>query len=218
MKRRICILAGLVLLTAATSYAGGRWAFFPLMLPPVLLPVFLSLIATLFVLVPRRGDASIWNRWFVRLPVVVLCWSFLCLPSYLDDGYFEMGRRAHIRSLFTPELIAELRGTVSKMSARKGEFGSVDLSDADLPAEVGGTFWGMPGHASCRFNKEGKLSSVNLTWGSALVAHHGLVISDKEIPFRGTGFHITKQGQDLVYYPKRYYPLYPGSYIFIDEN
>jgi hypothetical protein len=128
MKRRLCILAGLVLLAAVTSYASGRWAFFPLMLPPVLL-------------------------------------------------------------------------------------------DADLPAAVGGTFWGMPGHASCGFNKEGKLDSVNLTWGGALIAHHGLVISEEEIPFRGTGFHFTdERGQDIVNYPERYYPLYPGAYIFIDEN
>lgn len=219
MKRRIIILAGLVLLAAVTSYASGRWAFFPLMLPPVLLPVFLSLIATLFVLVPRKGDASIWNRWFVRLAVVVLCWAFLCWPLSLGDGYFEMGRRAHIRSLFTPELIAELRGAAAKLSARKAEIGGVKLSDADLPAAVGGTGWGMPGHASCGFNKEGRLSSVHLTWGGALISHHGLVISDEEIPFRGTGFHFTdERGQDMVYYTERYYPLYPGSYIFIDEN
>lgn len=218
MKRRLCILAGLVLLAAATAYAGGRWALFPFLLPPELLAVFLSLIATLFVLLPRRGDASIWNRWFVRLPVVVLCWSFLGLPLYLGDGYFEMGRRAHIRSLFTPELIAELRASASKLSARKHLFGSVDLSDVDLPSAVGRTFWGMPGHASCGFSKEGRLSSVTLTWGSGLISHHGLVISEEEIPFRGTGFHMTEHGQDIVYYPERYYPLYPGSYIFLDEN
>jgi len=146
MKFRICILAGLVLLTAFTSYASGRWGFF-LIVPPVLIPAFLSLIASVFVLAPRRGDVSIWNRWFVRIAVLGLCWLFLCLPSYLDDGYLEMGRRAHIRSVFTPELIAELRGAVSKLSAMKGEFGYVELSDADLPPAIGGTAWGMPGRA-----------------------------------------------------------------------
>jgi len=218
MKLRIRNLTGLVLLTAFTSYASGRWAFF-LIVPPVLIPAFLSLIASVFVLVPCRGDASIWNRWFVRIAALILCWFFLCLPLYLGDGYFEMGRRAHIRSLFTPELIAELRDTVSKLSSRKDQYNSVRLSNADLPPAISGTFWGMPGHASCGFNKEGKLSSVNLTWGSALISHHGLVISDKEIPFHGYGYHFTdEQGRDIVDYPERYYPLYPGSYIFIDEN
>jgi hypothetical protein len=93
MKRRICILAGLVLLTAFTSYASGRWGFF-LLVPPVIIPAFLSLIASVCVLVPRRGDASIWNRWFTRTAVLVACWLFLRLPSYMEDGYFEMGRRS----------------------------------------------------------------------------------------------------------------------------
>lgn len=218
MKRRLRILAGLTLLTAFTSYATGRWGYF-LPLPPVLIPAFLSLLAALWVLLPCRDGGSFWKRWLIRLAALAGCWLFLRLPSYMDDGYLEMGSRAHIRSLFTPELIAELRGSVSKLSARKNEFGSVDLSDADLPAAVGGTPWGMPGHASCGFNKEGKLASVHLTWGSALISHHGLVISDEEIPFRGYGYHFTDEhGKDLVFYTEQYYPLYPGSYIFIDEN
>ncbi len=218
MKRRTFILAGLTLLTAFTAYASGRWGFF-FIVPPEFIPAFLTLLAAVGMLLPCRSAVPFWKRWMIRIAALAACWFFLRLPSYWGDGYFEMGRRDHIRSLFTPELIAELRGTASKLSARKDEFGSVDLSDADLPAAVGGTFWGMPGHASCGFNKEGKLSSVHLTWGAALIAHHGLVISDEEIPFRGFGFHFTDEhGQDIVYYPERYYPLYPGSYIFMDEN
>jgi hypothetical protein len=77
----------------------------------------------------------------------------------------------------------------------------------------------MPGHASCGFNEQGKLASVHLTWGSALVSHHGLVITGEEIPFRGFGWHSEDaQGRDVVTYTERYYPLYPGSYILIDEN
>jgi hypothetical protein len=217
MKRRIRILAGLTLLTAFISYASGRWGFF-LPLPPVLIPAFLSLLAAVWVLLPCRDGGPFWKRWLIRLAALAGCWLFLRLPSYMDDGYLEMGRRAHIRSLFTPELITELREAVSKLSARKDERGNVRVTAADLPPAVCATTWGEPGGASCGFNEQDGLQSVTLTWGSALTAHHGFVISDEEIPFHGFGYHITKHGQDIVYYPERYYPLYPGSYIFIDEN
>jgi hypothetical protein len=46
-----------------------------------------------------------------------------------------------------------------------------------------------------------------------------LVITGEEIPFRGFGWHSEDaQGRDVVTYTERYYPLYPGSYILIDEN
>lgn len=218
MKFRICLLAVLVLFTAATAYSSGRWAFF-LIVPPVLIPAFLSLIASVLLLVPRTGDSSFWNHWHTRFGALGLCWLFLMAPSLASDGFFEMGRRAHIRSLFSPELISEVRTAASKLSARKSQSGYVRLSPADLPAAVGSTAWRFPGHASCAFDGAGRLTSVDLTWGGALISHHGLVISDEDIPFHGEGYHSTDdQGRDTVEYPRRYYPLYPGSYILIDDH
>lgn len=218
MKFRICLLAALVLVTAGTAYSSGRWAFF-LYDPPVLIPAFLSLLASLLLLVPRTGDSSFWNRWHTRFGALGLCWLFLMAPSLTGDGFFEMGRRAHIRSLFTPDLIAEVVASASKLSSRKSQFGSVRLAPADLPLAVGSTAWRFPGFASCTFDDAGRLTSVDLTWGSALISHHGLVISDEQIPFHGEGYHFTDdQGRDIVEYPRRYFPLYPGSYILIDEN
>lgn len=215
MKLRICILAGLALLTAFTAYAGGRWAVL-FLIPPVFIPAFLWLLAALWVLLPCRDGGPFWKRWLLRLAALAGCLAFLWLPFFMGDGYYEMGLRAHIRSLFTPELIAELRGTVSKLSARKDEHGYVRLKATDLPPAVCATAWGTPGGASCSFDEKGGLKSVQLTWGSALISHHGLVISDEPIPFRGTGFH--GGDQDMVYYTEWYYPLHPGSYIYIDEN
>jgi len=218
MKFRISLLAVLVLVTAATAYSSGRWAFF-LIVPPVIIPAFLSLVASLLLLVPRTGDSSFWNRWHTRFSALGLCWLFLMAPFLAGDGFFEIGRRAHIRSLFSPELIAELRASASKLSARKSQFGDVSLSPADLPLAVGSTAWRFPGHASCAFDDAGRLTSVYLTWGGALIAHHGLVISDEHIPLNGEGYHFTDdQGKDIVEHPRRYYPLYLGSYILIDDH
>ena len=220
MKFRICLLAVLVLATAATAYSTGRWAFFLPMGPPVLIPGFLSLVASLLLLVPGTGDSSFWNRWHTRLGALGLCWLFVMAPSLAGDGFFEIGRRAHIRSFVSPELIAEIRTSASKLSARiKSPFGDVILSRADLPQAVGSTAWRFPGQASCTFDGAGRLTSVDLIWGGAPIAHHGLVISDEHIPFHGEGYHGTDdQGRDIVEYPRRYYPLYPGSYILIDEH
>lgn len=207
-----------MLVTAATAYSSGRWAF-SLMVPPQAIPAFLSLVASLLLLVPRTGDSSFWNRWHTRFGMLGLCWLFLIAPSLADDGFFKMGRRAHIRSLFSPELIAEVKASASKLSARKSYFGVVSLSPSDLPLAVGSTTWGFPGDASCAFDDAGRLTSVDLTWGGGLIAHHGLVISDKQIPLNGEGFHFTDdQGRDIVEHPQRYYPLYPGSYILIDNH
>lgn len=218
MKRRTCILAGLALLTAFTAYASGRWGLF-LIVPPEFIPAFLTLLAALWVLLPCRTPASLWQRWLIRISALAACWYLLRLPSYWDTGYFELGRQAHIRSTFTPAVIAELRASAAKLAARKNERGWVELSEADLPPAAVSTLWGMPGHAACYFDKQDRLTGVRLIWGSALISHHGLVLSDEEIPFRGYGYHGGgKDGQEEVEYPERYYPLYPGSYIFIDEN
>jgi|GEM_PF-6692765 len=218
MKRRTCILAGLTLLTAFTAYATGRWGII-FLIPLEFIPAFLTLLAAVWVLLPCRTPASLWQRWLIRIAALAACWYFLRLPSYWDTGYFELGRQAHIRSTFTPAVIAELRASAAKLAARQGKIGGVELSEADLPPAVGGTLWGMPGHAACHFDKQGRLSSVRLVWGSALIAHHGLVISDEEIPLRGYGYHGGgKDGHEEVEYPEHYYPLYPGSYIYLDDN
>ncbi|MGV3659184.1 MAG: hypothetical protein ACO1TE_03345 [Prosthecobacter sp.] len=220
MKLRIAVLAGLTLLTAFTSYASGR-GYFELIVPPVLIPAFLTLLAAVWVLLPCRTGGPWWKRWMIRVAALAGCLFFLGLPAYVEPGigYFEMGRRDHIRSLFTPELIAELRASVSKLSARRDKQGSVDLSAADLPPAVARTPWGAPGHAYCSFDEQDRLASVVLTWGGALIAHHGLVISDEQIPPRGYGYHGPgDQGEDIVVYTEHYYPLYPGSYVFIDDN
>ena len=218
MKLRVCILAALVLITAATAYVSGRWAFF-LIVPPVIIPRLLALFMSLVVVVPRSGDSSVWNQRYFRFSSLAVCWLLLLLPSFFGDGYFEMGRRAHVRSLFSAELVADVRVAASKLAARKDQFGSVTLTAADLPAAVGGTSWRFPGHASCTFDDENKLTFVDLIWGGALISHHGIVISDEPIPFHGSGMHFTDdQGRDIVEYPQRYFPHHPGSYILIDDH
>ncbi len=218
MKLRVCILASLVLITAATAYVSGRWAFF-LIVPPVIIPALLALFVSLVVVVPRRGDSSVWNQRYFRFSALALCWLLLLLPSFFGDGYFEMGRRAHVRSLFSAELVADVRVAASKLAARKNQFGRVTLTDADLPSAVGETSWRFPDDASCSFDDESRLTSVDLIWGGGLISHHGIVISDEQIPFHGSGMHFTDdQGRDIVEYAHRYYPHHPGSYILIDDH
>lgn len=220
MKRRISILAGLTLLTVFTDYVSGRWALF-FLIPPMLFPAFLTLLAAVWVLLPCRDGGPFWKRWALRIAALAACWGLLRLPSYLeeDDDYFKMGRRAHIRSTFTPTVVAELRAAAAKLAEREEEIGGVELTKADLPPAAVSTLWGMPGYAACYFDNEGRISSVRLVWGGSLIGRHGLVISDEEIPFRGDGFHGGgKDGHEEVCYPERYYPLYPGAYIYLDEN
>lgn len=218
MKLRVVILIVLTLTTVSTAYVSGRWNWF-VIIPPVIIPACLMLITSLLVICPRHGDASAWNQRLVRFSALALCWLVALLPSLMGDGYFEMGRRAHIRSLFSPELVAEVRAAASKLSTKKTEFGSVRLSDGDLPKAIGDSPSRFPGYASCTFDAQGELSSVFLIWGGALVSHHGLLITDKQIPFYGHPTHSTDdRGQVVAEYYQRYYPLYPGSYILIDEH
>ncbi|WP_395742023.1 hypothetical protein [Prosthecobacter sp.] len=218
MKRRILFLAGFALLTALTAYAGGRWAVL-FLVPPWFLPGFLTLLAAVWVLLPCRTPASAWQRWLMRGAALAACWYFLRLPSYWDDGYFEMGRRAHIRATFTPAVIAELRAAAARKSAKAGGGGFVELTKADLPPAAVSTLWGAPSYASCSFDKQERLTGMRLVWGGSLIARHGLVLSDEEIPPHGHGFHGGgKDGHEEVVYPEHYYPLYPGSYIYLDDN
>jgi hypothetical protein len=218
MKLRVCILAALVLITAATAYVSGRWAFF-LIVPPMIIPGLLALFVSLVVVVPRTGDSSVWNQRYFRFSSLAFCWLLLLLPSLFGDGYFQMGRRAHVRSLFSAELVADVRVAASKLAARKDQFGRVTLTDADLPSAVGGTSWRFPGNASCSFDEESRLTSVELIWGGALISHHGIVISDEPVPFHGSGMHFTEdQGRDIIEYAQRYYLHRPGSYILIDAH
>lgn len=118
MKLRVVILIVLTLTTVSTAYVSGRWNWF-VIIPPVIIPACLMLITSLLVICPRHGDASAWNQRLVRFSALALCWLVALLPSLMGDGYFEMGRRAHIRSLFSPELVAEVRAAASKLSTKK---------------------------------------------------------------------------------------------------
>lgn len=217
MKKRLCILASLVVLSVVSAYASGRWNLS--IVPTFLIPSALTIVGSFFVLVPHPRDSSLWNRWPTRLSLLALVWLLLLLPSLRGDGYFEMGRRAHIRSLFTPELIAEVRETALKQSAQKDYFDSVVLSQSDLPAAVGNSAWLFPDRATCFFDPQGRLASVCLTWGGGLLSRHGLILSDEQIPFQGFGEHFTDdQGRDIEVYTTHYFPLYPGSYILMDAH
>ena len=185
MKWKLGLLVFFTLLTPLVSYASGRWLWLSLMLPPAMLPGFVVCVLSAAVLFFRLADRAGWNRLFLRVPCVAAYWGFLLGTTFRADGPFEMGRRAHIRALFTPELIEHVRAAAAKATPSHDARDLVKLPPDQLPAEVSASAWGAPGHSSCTFDGGGRLTSVSLTWGGSLIGHHSLVLSDKEIPFHG---------------------------------
>ena len=214
MKWKIGLLVLFTLLIVFIQYAGGRWGWHKFEF--AMLNYLMVCVTTVWVIFSRSPDRAGWNRTFLNVICVGACWAVLFLPIVLGDGYFEMGRRAHIRSLFTAELIEKVRSAAAKATPSHDARDLVKLAPEQLPAEVSASAWGAPGHASCTFDGGGRLTSVSLTWGGSLIGHHSLVLTDADIPFHGYPVHggDTEEAQ----YFQRYYALRPGAYIMMERD
>ena len=208
MKRALNIsVLTLAIGSCLASYGDGRWAF------GILGIVFLLgyLLFCLFCIVTLiLKGLSVRERW-VRLFVVLVSLMLIGLPWVLNDSYNWIGRRDHVRSLFSQELIAQIVCEVrAKLVTR-------ELTPADLPARVGASLWGFPGYAHYYFpNGATGSPAISLSWGGSLIGRHGLLITDERIPFYG--FPVHGGETDEASYPERYYPLKGGAYIVIDKN
>ncbi len=198
--------------TAGTAFVSGRFGVF-FLIPPVFLPGLVFLLCFLAVTL-----LALWSFSIQRLLLAAIAFFIVFTPMlFLDDGYFEMGRRAHLRSVFTQDLMDEITAMVrKKIAAGRGEgFGT--LKRDDLPRQVSESGWGFPGYASFSHDPATKDISISLVWGSALISHHGLEISAVPIPFHG---YPTYGGDNdsVPYYSQKFYPWLKNGYIMIDEN
>ena len=208
MKRALNIsVLTLAIGSCLASYADGRWAFGIMRI--VFLLVYLLFCLFCIVTLILKG-LSRRERWW-RLFVVVVSLILIGLPWVFNDSYNWIGRRDHVRSLFSQELIAQIVREVRAKPVTR------ELIPADLPAQVGASFWGFPGYAYCYFpNGAAGSPAISLSWGGSLIGRHGLLITDERIPFHG--FPVHGGETDEPSYPERYYPLKGGAYIVIDEN
>ena len=212
------LLLSLFAATCLTAYCSGRLAFF-LIIPPQLLPGLAALIATFWYLGRRFKELASWYTIVRRISVVSLCFGIGFLPVAFGDSYFVIGRRHHIANLFTQELIDEIRQTLPKKIPEGNDGFFFKLTAEDLPAAVGKTGWGFPGHIRCTIDPKTREPAITLTWGGALIAHHGIVITKDLIPPEGYPWHSTNEkGETVGHYDHRFYPFLSGAYIFTDEN
>jgi hypothetical protein len=224
LMNRVLVVSMLVLAvaTAGTAFLSGRFGVF-FLIPPWFLPGIIFLLCFLAVTL-----LALWSLSIQRLLLAAIAFFIVFTPVlFLDDGYFEMGRRAHIRSVFSQELMDEIVDVVRKKIATGKGFRTLrdddhphqvgELKSNDLPRQVGGFGWGFPGYASFSHDPATKDISVSLAWGGSLISRHGLEISSVPIPFHG---YPTYGGDDptVPYYSQKFYPWLKNGYIMIDEN
>ncbi len=210
------------LATAGTAFLSGCFGVF-FFIPLWFLPGLVFLLCLLAVIL-----LALWSLSIQRLLLAAIAFFIVFTPMiFLDDGYFEMGRRAHIRSVFSQEVMDEIVGVVRKKIASGKGFRIVEQDDHphqvgdlkwnDLPPQVGAFGWGFPAHASFSHDPATKQVSVSLVWGGSLISHHGLEISPVPIPFHGYPMY---GGDDptVPYYSQKFYPWLKNGYIMIDEN
>lgn len=228
-KGRVRVIAGMKRLLATTmcclslatcgvAYSMGRYAMFDPI--PAVIPAFLLYVAAVVCyLIAALVVTRSWRGWVSTLLLAGASFALIRIPSWFGDGYFEMGRRAHIKSIFTPDVVNDIKARVRSMaiSGTRGTDG--ELEPDDMPFVVSESAWRFPGYASFSYEPSTQKTVIQFDWGGALIAHHGIIITDEVIPFRGYPTHAEDEnGNDVEMYSKRYYPWVEGSYIVIDEN
>ncbi|GEP42863.1 hypothetical protein BGE01nite_21540 [Brevifollis gellanilyticus] len=208
------------------AYVDGRF-FFPLrILPSALVGGLIYLLFLGYYVIKSFSKDS---RSLVRVKRCLfagLSFLVISLPNFVDDGYYEMGLRDHVKSLFSPKLIADVKQRVRAFAeipenAQRREPRSPGAED--LPSEVAASAWGFPGHVSYTIQGPEEPLTISLTWGGGLIGHHGLLITNEEIPSKGYPSHGGDDNDEAHDFERfnpfeRYYPLGEGAYIFIDEN
>jgi hypothetical protein len=212
VKRRDIIAFGVTVAGCAAtcfgSYYGGRYLVLPLLLPPGLVPGLVTLAAMVLLVMfgvsrPVRPLSLV-----LRIVVAVGIYAVLSYPSRSGDGYFDMGRRAHVRDVITPEVVAHLRSVVAAKIVPSQLSDGGSLSDADLPMAVSMSAWRSPGFMHYRHDPKLNRTEIDLVWGGALIFHHGVLIVS---PPDAAG-----PEKDSTY--KTIETLYPGVFIYNDWN
>jgi hypothetical protein len=208
MKRALnSILLTLAIGWCLASYADGRWAFGIM----GIFFLFVYFLVCLFCIVTLMSKGLSWRERSWKLFFVVGSLILIGLPWAMNDSYNWIGRRDHVRSLFSQDLLAQI------VRAVRGKPFTRELTPADLPAQVGASLWGFPGYAHCYFpNGATGFVAIDLSWGGSLIGRHGLLITDERIPFHG--FPVHGGETDEPSYPAQYYPFMDGAYIVIDKN
>lgn len=160
-----------------------------------------------FVLMPRLP--AIIARLGLSALVVVFAW----LPWHTGNDLFRLGRAHHIKSVFTEDLIAEVRKTAQSRLQAAGAVDEVKLTDADFPPRVAKSGWGFPNRARAYMNKHSQMC-VSLSWGGGLLSPHGLLLTQEIIPEKGfPQFYTDNEGQTCELYTQTFLPWKPHGYI-----
>ncbi len=211
-------MCALSVTTCAVAYLTGRYGF-SLPIPPVVPAFLLYLTVTCLYLIASIDVTRSWKGWIGTLLLTGGMFMAVCLPSVLGDGYLEMGRRAHIKSIFSQDVINDIKTRVRQIAVSGTRGTEGELTADDLPSVVSESGWRFPGHASFAYEPATQKVHVRLDWGGALIAHHGILITDEVIPFEGYPTHSEDEnGKTIETYSQKYYPWVEGSYIVIDEN
>ena len=190
-----------------------------LMVPPVVPTFLLYLVTSVVYLIVSVGAKRSGKPLGRTLWLTVGSFTVVCLPSLVGDGYFEMGRRAHIKSIFSHEMVRDIKMRVHQIAVSGGRGNEGELTPRDLPSVVSQSPWRFPGYAWFFYEPSTQKVRVWLDWGGALIAHHGILITDEVMPFGGYPTHSEDEnGNTVETYSQKYYPWVEGSYIVIDEN
>lgn len=165
------------LITCWLSYYGGREAFMPLLMPPGLLPALATLALLLLYLGLALRRPIVWTSLLGRLCIAALVPLLFKMPGFFGDSYYDMGRREHVRRIANQQVVDEVRRLVArKLVAEDGALGSINPNELPVALSAGG--WRSPGTGWHNRDAATGRTEIHLTWGSALVFHHGLVIID----------------------------------------
>lgn len=177
----LCAIA-LVVFANVSAYRDGRYGTGSL-IPPAALAL-MSVPFILLVLVLRgfwsRLGGLLWQRLALRGGMVVAAVALWNLSSWRGVPSYPQGCEDHVRDVFTLPVINELRAVAQKKLDASPGADRISLSGADLPASVTKTAWGSPAAYASRNFKDQTLE-VEVYWGSALVGHHGILLSEEDL-------------------------------------
>jgi hypothetical protein len=171
----LVILLTLPPLTWLLAYITARWGH--LFFPVSLLGLLASWGCGMAFVIHWNGDGRGRGvRWMVRFLIL----AFALVAPFFGVGFADdLGLRHHIESVCSAETIEKLRHLAFENSKypNDGRY-IIDLERNELPIELGGSPWGLPGHAQIRLGgpADNHYHYVVLSWGGALIGHHELVV------------------------------------------
>lgn len=202
------LLLALPPLTWLLAYITARGGYLFLPVPVPLVGVLASWgCGIAFVLHWKGGGLGRGVRWMFRL--LMLAFTLITPISFLGFAN-DWGLRHHIQSVSSAETIQKLRHLAFENSKypNDGRY-IIDLERNELPARLGDSPWGLPGHAQIRLGgpADQHYYYVLLSWGGALVGHHELVVFKQPVSEIRPDMELGRQ-----------FVWLPGTYVILCDD